>query len=208
MMSGMNADPTIFVVDDDEAVRSGLRMLLASGGLRSKLYPSAQAFLAEAEPDAPGCLLLDVRMPGISGLELQERLQQRRLLLPVILLTGHGDVPMAVRAMKRGAFDFIQKPFNDQYLLDRIGEAVQLDASNRETRQQQQLLRERLEKLTARERSVLDGLVKGQANKIIALDLGISERTVELHRAHVMEKMETRSIAQLVQALASLREDA
>ncbi|WP_428309995.1 response regulator transcription factor [Hydrocarboniphaga sp.] len=201
----MTTDATVFVVDDDEGVRSGLRVLLASGGLRAQLFASAQAFLAEIDPAAPGCLLLDVRMPGISGLDLQERLQQREILLPVILLTGHGDVPMAVRAMKRGAFDFIQKPFNDQYLLDRISEALELDGHNREHRRHVLLLKQRLARLTARERSVLDGLVKGQANKSIASDLGISERTVELHRAHVMEKMEARSLAQLVQALATLK---
>lgn len=203
----MTIDATVFVVDDDEGVRSGLRVLLASGGLRAKLFASGQAFLAEVDPEVPGCLLLDVRMPGISGLDLQERLQQRKILLPVILLTGHGDVPMAVRAMKRGAFDFIQKPFNDQYLLDRISEALELDGRNRESRGQMLLLQERLARLTARERSVLDGLVKGQANKSIALDLGISERTVELYRAHVMEKMEARSLAQLVQSLATLKDE-
>ena len=198
-------DPCVHIVDDDEAVRSGLRLLLASCGLQAQAYPGAQAFLDGVDADRPGCLLLDVRMPGMSGLELQERLQQRGLLFPVILLTGHGDVPMAVRAMKRGAFDFIQKPFNDQYLLDRINEAIALDLHERDRRRQQQVLRERLARLSAREQEVLDRLVQGEANKVIAAELGISERTVELHRARVMEKMEARSLAQLVQSIAELR---
>lgn len=204
-MSAVPAGPCVFIVDDDDAVRSGLRVLLASCGLVSRGYGGAQAFLDDADPQMSGCLLLDVRMPGIGGLELQERLQQRGFGMPVILLTGHGDVPMAVRAMKRGAFDFIQKPFNDQYLLDRIHEALALDAREREQRRHQAALRERLARLTAREQAVLDRLVQGQPNKTIALELGISERTVELHRAHVMEKMEARSLPPLVRALAELR---
>lgn len=203
----MSQEPCVYVVDDDEAVRSGLRMLLSSCGLRSEAHASALAFLDAVDPARPGCLLLDVRMPGMSGLELQEKLQQKGVLLPVIVLTGHGDVPMAVRAMKRGAFDFIQKPFNDQYLLDRINEALALDLHERRRREQQAVLRERMERLSPRERDVLDRLVLGQANKVIAVELGISERTVELHRAHVMEKMQLRSVAQLVQAVAELRKD-
>ena len=188
----------VFIVDDDEGVRSGLRVLLASCGLRSRSFDSAQAFLDNVGPAEAGCVLLDVRMPGMSGLELHERLQSQGYCIPVILLTGHGDVPMAVRAMRRGAFDFMQKPFNDQYLLDRIHEAL---TANRERRDKQALsesVRKRLIQLTAREREVLDALVAGQANKAIALDLGISERTVELHRARVMDKMQARSLAELV----------
>jgi len=188
----------VFIVDDDDGVRSGLRVLLASCGLRSRSFESAQAFLGSVGPGEPGCVLLDVRMPGMSGLELHERLQTQGYCIPVILLTGHGDVPMAVRAMRRGAFDFVQKPFNDQYLLDRIHEALK---ENRERRDKQALnesVRKRLTQLTAREREVMDALVAGHANKLIALDLGISERTVELHRARVMDKMQARSLADLV----------
>lgn len=189
----------VFIVDDDEGVRNGLRVLLASAGLETRAYASAAAFLDAATPEQPGCLLLDVRMPGLSGLDLHERLIARRVELPVIILTGHGDVPMAVRAMKRGVFDFIQKPFNDQFLLDRINEALQQDTLRRQQQSEAAAVRGKLARLTARERDVLRGLVLGQANKVIAAELGISERTVELHRAHCMDKLDCRSVAQLVQ---------
>jgi two-component system response regulator FixJ len=188
----------VFVVDDDEGVRGGLRLLLASAGLDACTYASAAAFLDAVTPKHAGCLLLDVRMPGLSGLDVHERLIARRIELPVIILTGHGDVPMAVRAMKRGAFDFIQKPFNDQFLLDRVNEALQQDRHRRQSQREAVAVRSKLERLTARERDVLNGLVHGQANKVIAAELGISERTVELHRARCMEKMGCRSLAQLV----------
>ncbi|MDB5971347.1 MAG: DNA-binding response regulator [Hydrocarboniphaga sp.] len=206
-MSAQSEFGCVYVVDDDDAVRAGLRLLLGSCGLRSQGYTSAQAFLDAVPPGVDGCLLLDVRMPGMSGLDLQERMQAAGIELPVILLTGHGDVPMAVRAMKRGAHDFIQKPFNDQYLLDRVQEALQLSRRQIERRQLLQGLRERLGRLTAREQAVLDRLVLGQANKLIAAELGISERTVEVHRAHVMEKMEARTLAQLIQLMGELQRD-
>lgn len=196
---------TVYIVDDDEAVRSALRMLMASCGLRAQVFASPRELLEAVQPSWIGCLLLDVRMPGMSGLDLHEQLIARGIQLPVILLTGHGDVPMAVRAMKRGAFDFVQKPFNDQMLLDRINEALVLDAGNRGQRRQLALLRERYERLSAREREVLDHLVQGQLNKVIAAELGISERTVELHRARVMEKMEAASLAQLVESVLEMR---
>lgn len=195
----MSASSTVFIVDDDDGVRSGLRLLLASAGLPAQAFASALTFLDVITPEQAGCLLLDVRMPGLSGLEVHERLIARGIELPVIILTGHGDVPMAVRAMKRGAFDFIQKPFNDQFLLDRVGEALRADAERRQARGEIAALRARLERLTPRERDVLRGLVQGQANKVIAAELGISERTVELHRARCMEKLDCRSVAQLVQ---------
>jgi len=206
-MTPPDSGACVYIVDDDDAVRSGLRLLLSSCGLVTQSFDSARAFLDSVAVDALGCLLLDVRMPGISGLELQERMEARGFQLPVILLTGHGDVPMAVRAMKRGAFDFIQKPFNDQYLLDRVQQATQLSVDNAERQRQQQIRRGRLAKLTSREQAVLERLVSGQANKVIASELGISERTVEVHRARVMEKMETRTLAQLIQLMADLQRE-
>jgi len=196
-----SCDATIFVVDDDEAVRQGLELLLASAGLKSRSFGDPLEFLDGCDETLAGCVLLDVRMPGIGGLELQQRLLKRGIELPVILLTGHGDVPMAVRAMKLGAFDFFQKPFNEQQLLDRIMEALEIDAERRARSAEREKVSERLRRLTAREREVLDGIVAGKANKVIAFELGISERTVELHRSHLLQKMEARSVAQLVQAV-------
>jgi FixJ family two-component response regulator len=194
------SEPIVFVVDDDDAVRSGISLLLRSAGLASKMYPSADAFIAAYDPSMGGCLLLDVRMPGISGLELQERLRERGIELPIIMLTGHADVPMAVRAMKHGAIDFLQKPFNDQLLLERIRQALELDRKHRERRLAVEEWRRRYEQLSARERDVMNLVVAGKANKVIACDLSISERTVEVHRRRVMEKMGVKSVAELVQA--------
>lgn len=193
--------PLVLVVDDDAAVRSGLSLLLRSAGLNVRGFDGAQAFLEECADVPCGCVLLDVRMPGLSGLELQRRLKDMGVQLPVIILTGHGDVPMAVRAMKHGAFDFIEKPFNDQHLLDRVNDALLQDARDCERRTQRQDAARRLETLTRRERDVVDCLAKGMANKVIATELAISERTVELHRAHAMEKLGLRSVAQLMQHL-------
>jgi FixJ family two-component response regulator len=194
------SEPIVFVVDDDDAVRSGISLLLRSAGLASKMYPSADAFIAAYDPSVGGCLLLDVRMPGISGLELQEKLRERGIELPIIMLTGHADVPMAVRAMKHGAIDFLQKPFNDQLLLERIRQALELDRKHRERRHAVAEWRRRYEQLSARERDVMSLIVAGKANKVIACDLNISERTVEVHRRRVMEKMGVKSVAELVQA--------
>ncbi|MBI2379434.1 MAG: response regulator transcription factor [Gammaproteobacteria bacterium] len=197
--------PTVFVVDDDDAVRDALCMLLKSVGLPMEAYASATEFLATFNDKRPGCLLLDVRMPGMSGLELQARLNERGALLPIIFITGHGDVPMAVEAVKLGAFDFLQKPFRDQDLLDRLHQALERDAEHRKVLQTHAAIKERLAKLTPREREVLDLAAKGMPNKVIAKTLGLSPRTVEIHRAHVMEKMDTRSVAVLVQMLASVQ---
>lgn len=197
----------VFIVDDDEAVRSGLAVLLASCGLPIEVYGNPEDFFAAVTPDSAGCVLLDVRMPGLSGLELHQRLIEHGIGLPVIMLTGHGDVPMAVRAMKRGAFDFVQKPFHDQFLLDRINEALRHDRERRLQRRNAAAAREKLARLSAREREVMELLVAGLANKAIAIELGISERTVELHRARVMEKLEARSIAQIVQLALQVRQD-
>ncbi|HKZ74185.1 MAG TPA: response regulator transcription factor [Steroidobacteraceae bacterium] len=190
--------PTVFVVDDDEAVRGALRLLLKSVGLTAAAFASAQEFLASYSPGQPGCLVLDVRMPGMSGLELQHQLNLRGAILPVIFITGHGDVPMAVEAMQHGAFDFVQKPFRDQELLERVQRALEKDRLAREQLRQTESIRARLDALTPREREVLLLMVQGKANKVMAADLGVSQRTVEIHRARVMDKMQARALAQLV----------
>lgn len=191
-------DPTVFVVDDDEAVRDSLSLLIRSVGLEVESYESAAAFLEDLDSERPGCLVLDVRMPGMSGLELQDRLLQQGTALPVIFITGHGDVPMAVRAMRAGAVDFIEKPFNDQDLLDRIQLALKRQAEERESLEERQQIDRRLGRLTPREAEVMELLVAGSANKQIAARLGLSQRTVEIHRANIMRKMEADSLADLV----------
>lgn len=196
--------PVISVVDDDAAARSSLRLLLKSLGLAALAYESAAAFLASYDPQLPGCLLLDIRMPGMNGLELQEELNQRGSLSPIIFITGHGDVAMAVEAMQQGAFDFLQKPFRDQELLDRVQRALAKDRSFREQLRSQESIRQRLESLTAREQDVLNLITGGAPNKLIAHKLGISQRTVEIHRARVMEKMCAASLAQLVHMAMTL----
>lgn len=189
---------TVFVVDDDSGVRSSIRLLLKSVGIAATPIASAQEFLAAYDPAQPGCLVLDIRMPGMSGLELQQELNRRGAILPVLFITGHGDVPMAVEAMQQGAFDFLQKPFRDQDLIDRVQKALLRDQENRAALQQHDQIRERLASLTTRERQVLDLLTQGKQNKVMAAELGISQRTVEIHRAHVMEKLGASSVAQLV----------
>jgi two-component system, LuxR family, response regulator FixJ len=193
-----SARPTIFVVDDDSAVRDALKLLLRSVGQAVETFGSAQEFLDAYSEDRPGCLVLDIRMPGMSGLELQQRLNEKHSILPIIFITGHGDVPMAVEAMQAGAVDFIQKPFRDQDLIDRINQALEKDGANRAALGERNDIRRRLETLTPREREVLDLVVHGKANKVIAGDLKLSQRTVEIHRARVMEKMQASSLAHLV----------
>ena len=192
------ARPTIFVVDDDAAVRDALKLLLRSVGHAVETFGSAQEFLDAYGEDRAGCLVLDIRMPGMSGLELQQKLNEQHSILPIIFITGHGDVPMAVEAMQAGAVDFIQKPFRDQDLIDRINQALDKDSSNRAALGERNDIRRRLETLTPREREVLDLVVHGKANKVIAGDLKLSQRTVEIHRARVMEKMQASSLAHLV----------
>jgi two-component system, LuxR family, response regulator FixJ len=196
--------PIVFVVDDDEAVRSALRLLLKSVGLTANALPTAQQFLATYDPAQPGCMVLDVRMPGMSGLELQQQLNLRGAVIPVIFITGHGDVPMAVEAMQQGAFDFLQKPFRDQDLIDRIQKALGKDQQNRAQLGERSRNRERFESLTPREREVLALVASGKPNKVMAADLGLSQRTVEIHRARVMEKMGVSSLAQLVRIVMDL----
>jgi two-component system, LuxR family, response regulator FixJ len=198
--------PSVFIVDDDEAVRSSLRLLVKSIGLNAVIMGSAQEFLAGYDPMQPGCLILDVRMPGMSGLELQQQLNLRGAVIPVIFITGHGDIPMAVEAMQQGAFDFLQKPFRDQDLIDRVQRALDSDRKNRVELSQRARIRERRDSLTPREREVLALVTSGKANKVMAADLGLSQRTVEIHRASVMEKMDASSLAQLVRMMMDLEE--
>ena len=193
-----NGRPTIFVVDDDSAVRDALKLLLRSVGQAVETFGSGPEFLDAYGEDRAGCLVLDIRMPGMSGLEMQQKLNERHSILPIIFITGHGDVPMAVEAMQAGAVDFIQKPFRDQDLIDRINQALEKDSNNRAALGERNDIRRRLETLTPREREVLDLVVHGKANKVIAGDLKLSQRTVEIHRARVMEKMQASSLAHLV----------
>jgi RNA polymerase sigma factor (sigma-70 family) len=186
------------VVDDDSGVRNAMRALLKSVGLEAQLFASAQDFLGGYQPSQTGCLLLDIRMPGMSGMELQQQLNMRGAVIPVIFMTGHGDIPMAVEAMQHGAFDFLQKPFRDQDLLDRIQRALAKDIELRKSLSEHTRIRERLDSLTPREREVLDLMVKGKQNKAVAQELAVSPRTVEIHRARVMEKMQVHSVAELV----------
>ena len=190
--------PTVFVVDDDDAVRTSLRLLLKSVGLPVETFASAQEFLDGFDGDRAGCLVLDIRMPGMSGLELQQRLNEIHSIVPIVFITGHGDVPMAVEAMQHGAVDFIQKPFRDQDLIDRINQALEKDRDNRAGLKERDAIRRRMQQLTPREREVLDLVTQGKANKVIAGDLNVSQRTVEIHRARVMEKMGASSLAHLV----------
>ena len=198
MPRSQDDSPTVFVVDDDPAIRFAMQVLMESVNLRHEIFASGDEFLEQAATPRPGCLVLDIRMPGLSGLELQEELIRRGNELPVIFITGHGDVPMAVEAMQKGAIDFIQKPFRDQDLLDRIGEALKTDKERRRNHRQHDRVAERVQKLTKREREVFDLVVTGKPNKVIAYELGVSQRTVEIHRARVMEKMQARSLADLV----------
>lgn len=197
-MNNTNQQSTVYIVDDDQAIRHAMEMLMRSVGLNYEIFHSGNDFLASHTNDRAGCLVLDIRMPGLGGLELQDKLNEMGSTLPIIFITGHGDVPMAVEAMQKGAIDFIQKPFRDQELLDRIGEAVKADQEKRTAREEQHAVRDRIEKLTNREREVLDLVVTGKPNKVIAYELSVSQRTIEIHRARVMEKMEAKSLAGLV----------
>jgi two-component system, LuxR family, response regulator FixJ len=205
-MKPQQRSPSVFIVDDDEAVRNSLQLLVKSIGLNGTSMGSAREFLGGYDPRQPGCLILDVRMPGMSGLELQQQLNLRGAVIPVIFITGHGDIPMAVEAMQHGAFDFLQKPFRDQDLIDRVQRALEADRKNRIELGERTRIRERRNSLTPREREVLTLVSSGKANKITAAELGLSQRTVEIHRARVMEKMGASSLAQLVRMVLDLEE--
>ena len=196
----------VFIVDDDQAVRNSLRLLFKTVNIDAVTFESGDAFLHEYDGDWQGCVVLDIRMPGTSGLEVQKALQERGNNLPVIFITGHGDVPMAVEAMQQGAFDFVQKPFRDQELVDRVSQALNQNQEMQEAALYRRQVQNCYAELTPREKEVMECVVKGQANKVIAMDLDVSQRTVEIHRARVMEKMRARSLADLVRMALALGE--
>ena len=197
----------VFLIDDDEAVRDSLGLLLEQAALRVSAFASAEEFLS-GFPDVPAtCAVVDLMMPGMSGLELQERLNTMHAMIPVVFITGHGDVPMAVEAMQHGAVDFIQKPFRDQDLIDRLNQALEKDRENRAGLRERDNIRAHIADLTPREKEVLDLVTAGKANKVIAGDLDVSQRTVEIHRARVMEKMGASSLAHLVRMVIAAGED-
>jgi FixJ family two-component response regulator len=197
-------DSIVYVVDDDSSVREAIKSLIRSVGLRVETFGTAQEFLKSARPDAPGCVVLDVRLPGLSGLDLQRELAANGSNLPVIFITGHGDIPMSVRAMKAGALEFLTKPFRDQDLLDTIQQALERDRGARQQRSETAELRERFDSLTAREREVMGLVVSGLLNKQIAGELGTSEVTIKIHRSQVMKKMSAGSLAELVRMTEKL----
>ena len=199
-----DATPTVFIVDDDPAVRDAVSLLLRTDGLTVAAFASAAAFLESAAVQRPGCLVLDVRMPGMSGLDLQKQLQARGCRTPILFMTGHGDVPMAIRAMKAGAFDFLEKPFQGETLLKRVREALALDARQRALQAIRAEAAARMALLSPREREVLERVTAGQYNKVIAAELGISLSTVEIHRKRVMEKLQAESLSDLIRVLTLL----
>ena len=198
---------TVFVVDDDQAMRNSLKWLIESVGVQVESFSSADEFLRQYQPGRAGCLVLDVRMPGMSGLDLQEHLVEKGMQIPVVIITGHGDVPMAVRAMKHGAVDFIEKPFNDEVLLDAIRRAIAHEEQQRMQQTEHLQLQRRLGSLTPREHEVMAMVTEGMSNKEIANRLGVSAKTVEAHRARVMEKMQAGSLAELVRMALAVADD-
>jgi len=196
----------VFVVDDDEALRDSIACLLESENLPCKLFGDAHAFLEFCTPQQLGCILLDIRMPGMSGMELMEHLKANGISLPVIIITGHGDVPLAVRAMKSGAFDFVQKPFNTHELLDRVRAALKLVQENCLKNLKQNSLRSHFDALTGREREIMELVVAGDSSKVIGMKLGISSRTVDIHRSNIMKKLNVQTVAELVQNRLALRD--
>lgn len=204
--AAMPQKPTVFIVDDDVAAREALKLLMRSVGHTAETFGSTLDFLNAYGDDRPGCLVLDIRMPGLAGLELQHKLLERHSIVPVIFIASDGNVPMAVEAMRAGAMDFIQKPFRDQDLLDRVNQALEKDAANRQALRESNAIRKRLASLTPREREVMELVVHGKANKSIASDLDLSQRTVEIHRARVMEKMNASSLAHLMRMVIEVGE--
>ena len=197
---------TVYVVEDDEAVRDSLELLLKSDSKPVKTYESANAFLKDYSDKMAGCIVLDIRMPGMDGMELQKKLNDKHSILPIIFVTGHGDVPMAVDAMKEGAVDFIQKPYREEALLEKIEAALEQDQEQRKSLDEKQEIIRRVKSLTPREREIMDRMIAGQANKVIAIELEISQRAVEIHRSRVMHKMGTHSLAHLVRMVLSVKD--
>jgi FixJ family two-component response regulator len=197
----------VFVVDDDEAMRDSIVCLLESANLPCRMFGDARAFLDACEPGRPGCLLLDIRMPGMSGMELLAHLKSNGYSQPVIIITGHGDVPLAVRALKSGAFDFVQKPFGAQDLLDKVQAALEQVRADRRKNLKQDMLRGRFGALTGREREIMELVVAGDSSKVIAMKLGISSKTVDIHRSNIMKKLDVQTVAELVHIRLALRDD-
>lgn len=194
-----------YIIDDDDAIRDALVWLFRSRGVTAQAWPSAEAFLVDYRSDMDGCLVVDVRMEGMSGIELFDELNGRHCRLPVIFLTGHGDIPLAVAALKKGAFDFVEKPFNDNELVDRVLKALEADAARRTLQANHDSVLARVTQLTPREREVMDRILAGKFNKVIADELQIAVRTVEVHRARIFEKMGVKSAVELAQLLAAQR---
>lgn len=203
-MSENSLQPMVFVVDDDEAMRDSIACLLESVHLPSRMFGDARAFLEFCDPQQQGCVLLDIRMPGMSGMELLENLKANGVTLPIIIITGHGDVPLAVRALKLGAFDFVQKPFNADDLLDRVYAALQQVRERRQNDRRLDRLRSHFDALTGREREIMELVVAGDPSKVIGMKLGISSRTVDIHRSNIMRKLNVRTVAELVQTRLAL----
>ena len=200
----MTAAPVVFVVDDDASVRSSLKFLLSTVGLQAETLDSADSFLHKKRPDVPSCLVLDVRLPGLSGLDFQRELAARNICIPIVFLTGHGDIPMSVRAMKAGAVEFLTKPFRDQDLLDAVRVALDRDSARREQDKEMAELRTRFDSLTSREQEVVSKVVAGMLNKQIAAELGTAESTVKVQRSRAMEKMQAESLAHLIKMVQKL----